>query len=126
VILSIKHNLQDGDTKKLAEKLQYFPLALQQAVAYIKTEDEILKNANLEKQFKINDYLEEYEKKAEELLDFSFTENSNDSYTRTTLTTWKTTINKIKDNKAYGQQALEILNIIAYFAPDNILNININ
>jgi hypothetical protein len=41
-------------------------------------------------------------------------------YTKTTFTTWRVTKDKIKDNPKCGNEAAEILDIIAYIAPDNI------
>lgn len=116
--LDIRGGSQENEIKSLAETLQHFPLALQQAVAYIKERDIALKNVGL--RFEISDYLKRYKEEAEKLLDFEFPEDSNDSYTETTFITWRITINKIKDNAEYGQQAKEILDIIAYIASDNI------
>ncbi|MDR1139549.1 MAG: tetratricopeptide repeat protein [Rickettsiales bacterium] len=116
--LDMKDGSQENEIKNLAETLQHFPLALQQAVAYIKERDTALKNVGL--RFEISDYLKRYKEEAEKLLDFEFPEDSNDSYTETTFITWRITINKIKDNAEYGQQAKEILDIIAYIASDNI------
>ncbi|MEY2393574.1 hypothetical protein [Wolbachia endosymbiont of Tettigetta isshikii] len=70
--------------------------------------------------FEISDYLKRYKEEAEKLLDFEFPEDSDNSYTETTFITWRITINKIKDNPEYGQQAKEILDIITYIASDNI------
>ena len=115
--LDIKDNLQNEEIKQLAEKLQCFPLALQQAVAYIRERDRELKN--IRKEFNINDYLNKYREKTKELLDFEFPGDSNDSYTKTTFVTWDITLDVIKQNK-HGNLALKILNTMAYFAPDNI------
>ncbi len=101
----------------MAKTLQCFPLALQQAVAYIKQTDEKLKH--VEQKFKIADYLKRYEEKARKLLNYNFPEDNSNCYTKTTFITWEVTLEKIKQNK-YGQQALEVLETIAYFAPDNI------
>ncbi|WP_341811230.1 tetratricopeptide repeat protein [Wolbachia endosymbiont (group A) of Oxytorus armatus] len=116
--LGIKDESQENEIKNLAETLQHFPLALQQAVVYIKERDIALKNVGVK--FEISDYLKRYKKEAEKLLDFKFPKDSDNSYTKTTFITWKITINKIKDNAEYGQQAKEILDIIAYIASDNI------
>ncbi|MDG7055408.1 MAG: tetratricopeptide repeat protein [Wolbachia endosymbiont of Menacanthus eurysternus] len=116
--LDIKDVSQENEIKNLAETLQHFPLALQQAVAYIKERDIALKNVGL--RFEISDYLKRYKEEAEKLLDFKFPKDSDNSYTETTFITWRITINKIKDNPEYGQQAKEILDTIAYIAPDNI------
>ncbi|MFP3035510.1 MAG: hypothetical protein ACEY3A_00410 [Wolbachia sp.] len=116
--LGIKDGSQENEIKSLAETLQHFPLALRQAVAYIKERDIALKNVGL--RFEISDYLKRYKEEAEKLLDFEFPEDSDNSYTETAFITWRITINKIKDNPEYGQQAKEILDIIAYIASDNI------
>ncbi|MGL9758152.1 MAG: tetratricopeptide repeat protein [Wolbachia sp.] len=116
--LGIKDGSQENEIKNLAETLQHFPLALQQAVAYIKERDIALKNVGLK--FEISDYLKRYKEEAERLLDFKFPKDSDNSYTQTTFITWRITIDKIKDNTEYGQQAKEILDVIAYIAPDNI------
>lgn len=70
--------------------------------------------------FEISDYLKRYKEEAEKLLDFKFPKDSDNNYTKTTFITWRITIDKIKDNTEYGQQAKEILDIIAYIASDNI------
>lgn len=118
--LNIEDDSQKNEIQKLMEILERFPLALTQAVAYIKQANEEVKNVEPEREFKINDYLKEYERKTKELLNFPLPDDSDAKYSRTTFTTWKVTIDKIKENKEYGQQTLEILNIIAYCAPDNI------
>ncbi|WP_341747470.1 tetratricopeptide repeat protein [Candidatus Tisiphia endosymbiont of Dascillus cervinus] len=119
--LNINNDVQDIGIAKLVETLQYFPLALQQAVGYIRQADEELKNIEPEETYKINDYLKEYEKKTKELLDYEFPDDSYDLYSKTTFTTWKITFDKIKQTK-HGEKALEILNIMAYLAPEDIPN----
>ena len=109
--------MQNEEIKKLAQKLQRFSLALQQAVAYIKERDRELKN--IRKKYNISDYLKKYKEKTKELLDCEFPEESSDSYTKTTFVTWDITLDVIKQ-KEHGNLALKILNTIAYFAPDNI------
>ena len=116
--LEVSDESQEKEIRQLAKTLQYFPLALQQAVAYIKHTDEKLKNVVKDK-FKIIDYLKRYEQNARKLLNFNFPENSNNCYIKTTLITWEVTLEKMKQ-KEHGRQALEVLETIAYFAPDNI------
>lgn len=53
---------QDQEIEKLVKKLQCFPLAIQQAIAYI--EDQKVTG-----EFGISDYLKKYEEKTKELLD---------------------------------------------------------
>jgi tetratricopeptide (TPR) repeat protein len=115
--LGIRDDSQEKEIHQLAITLQYFPLALQQAVAYIKQTDQILKYS--EQKFEIADYLKRYEEKARKLLNYNFPKDNSNCYTKTTFITWEVTLEKIKQNK-YGQQALEVLETIAYFAPDNI------
>jgi hypothetical protein len=115
--LGIRDDSQEKETLQLAITLQYLPLALQQAVAYIKQTDEKLKY--VEQKFRIADYLKRYEEKARKLLNYNFPEDNSNCYTKTTFITWEVTLEKIKQIK-YGQQALEVLEIIAYFAFDNI------
>ncbi|WP_375604071.1 NB-ARC domain-containing protein [Wolbachia endosymbiont of Anurida maritima] len=105
--------------KKLHNKLQGFPLALQQAVAYIK-QQRILKS-----NFGIQDYLKEYDKsykEAEELLSYDLHKNNNDPYMKTVMTTWKVTLDKIASDTKYGKEAIRILSVMAYLVPDNIQN----
>lgn len=95
------------EIEKLAKKLGHLPLALKQATAYINQE-----------KISIKEYLRRYEKKADELLGFGFL-GYNDQYKETVLTTWLVTLDKIKKKEA-GKNAMEILNVMAYLAPDDI------
>jgi hypothetical protein len=115
--LGIRDDSQEKEILQFAIMLQYFPLALQQAMAYIKKEDKKLKC--VEQNFGIAEYLKRYDEKARKLLNFDFPEDNSNYYTKTTFITWEVTLEKIEQNK-YGQQALEVLETIAYFAPDNI------
>jgi tetratricopeptide (TPR) repeat protein len=115
--LRMRDNSQEKEIRQLAKTLQYFPLALQQAVAYIKQEEKKLKV--VEQKFEIAHYLKNYEEKAKELLNFNFPKENDNCYTQTTFIIWEVTLEKIKQNE-YGQQALEVLETIAFFAPDNI------
>jgi tetratricopeptide (TPR) repeat protein len=108
---------QEKEILQLAITLQCFPLALQQAVAYIKQTDEKLKYCV--QKFEIADYLKRYEEKARKLLNYNFPKDNSNYFTKTTFITWEVTLEKIEQNK-YGQEALEVLETIAYFAPDNI------
>jgi hypothetical protein len=86
-----KDDLQETEIKQLAKQLQYFPLALRQAISYIKDKKEDFELRG--DKFEISDYLKEYENEAEKLLHF---ESKNDRYTKTTFITWKITIENIK------------------------------
>ena len=111
--LGIEDESQNKEIKALVEKLQHFPLAIQQAIAYI--EDQRVTG-----EFDIDDYLEEYEKKTKDLLDYQAFKGIDNDYAKTTFTTWKITTDKIASDKEYGKLALRILNIISYLAPDKI------
>lgn len=114
--LNIENNLQDREIEELTRELQYFPLALGQAVVYIQDRNEESRLRG-DKRFKISDYLKEYQQNAGELLKKGIYENE-DRYTKTVLTTWNVTMTYIC--KEYGFEALSILEIMAYLAPDNI------
>ncbi|KAL3283636.1 hypothetical protein HHI36_006775 [Cryptolaemus montrouzieri] len=116
--LNIKDGSQVTEIQDLNKKLQYFPLALQQAVAYIKERNRVLKN--FDSVFTINNYLLEYDEKTKKLLNFKFPEDSDNKYTKTTYTTWKVSTDIIKTNKKCGFKAMQILNMIAYTASSNI------
>ncbi|MBA8755757.1 hypothetical protein HCR15_01075 [Wolbachia pipientis] len=114
--LNIENNLQDREIEELTRELQYFPLALGQAVVYIQDRNEESRLRG-DKRFKISDYLKECQQNAGELLKKGVYENE-DRYTKTVLTTWNITMTYIC--KEYGFEALSILEIMAYLAPDNI------
>ncbi|WP_264339257.1 MULTISPECIES: ankyrin repeat domain-containing protein [unclassified Wolbachia] len=115
--LNIKDNLQDEEIKKLTEELQYFPLALGQAIAYI-NESNIVLSRRGEERVGVSDYLKRYEKEAEKLLDFE-SKYKSDRYTKTTFIAWKITIDAIAKREC-GPEALKILEVMAYLAPDKI------
>ncbi|WP_254229498.1 tetratricopeptide repeat protein [Wolbachia pipientis] len=115
--LGIENSAQDEDVIKLAEKLQYFPLALQQAVVYIKVKNEELRNVG--SGLRIEDYLETYERKTKELLNDSEFLDSDDNYTKATFTALKVQLDAIEKIEN-GNKAIEIINVIAYLAPENI------
>ena len=106
--LEIRDESKDKEVKELAKELEYFPLALKQAVSYIN-----------DQKIEISEYIKEYKEEAKEMLDFGPPEGGTDSYTKTVYTTWKVTFGKI-EQKDNGQQAIDILNMMAYFVPDSI------
>ncbi|WP_265017002.1 ankyrin repeat domain-containing protein [Wolbachia endosymbiont (group B) of Endotricha flammealis] len=113
-------NSQDNKTRELAiDVLHKFPLALVQAVAHIKEEN---RKSQLrgKKEYTIVKYLEDYKKEKKKLLNSKAFESLDNDYEQTTLTTLEITADKIKDDKEYGGLALKILDMIAYFAPNNI------
>ncbi|WP_264374742.1 tetratricopeptide repeat protein [Wolbachia endosymbiont (group B) of Carcina quercana] len=111
--LSIEDESQNEKIEALVEKLKHFPLAIQQAIAYI--EDQRVTG-----EFDIDDYLNEYEKKTKDLLNYEAFKGIDNDYAKTTFTTWKMTIDKIASNEKYGNLALRILDVISYLAPEKI------
>lgn len=109
----------DAQVSKLSKRLQYFPLALQQAVSYINAESLLLKCFNPKDQFTIEKYLQKLDTNSD-LLNYKC-ENSTEEE-KTTFTTWSTVINRLAERKNSGEEALHLLNIIAYYAPDKIPN----
>ncbi len=89
---------------------------MRQATSYIKERKKIFELRG--DKFEISDYLKEYENEAEKLLHFE-SKYENDRYTKTTFITWKVAIENIKQ-KEHRQEALNVLEIMAYFAPDNV------
>jgi tetratricopeptide (TPR) repeat protein len=110
-----------NEIKELIKILEYFPLALQLAAAYIREENTAIEIFG--KSYTIGDYIKDYNsdsEKTKKLLHFAFPKKTDDKYTHSVSTTWVITFDKIKGNKEYGEIALKILNIITYFAPENI------
>ncbi|XP_076672115.1 uncharacterized protein LOC143371117 [Andrena cerasifolii] len=115
--LNLENVGQNEDIKELAGQLHFLPLALQQAVAYIRVYDKKLRHVGAK--FEIRDYLVRYNEKTNEVLDFEFPEDSENDYTRTVFTTWNVTLDMI-EHKEGGNDALEILYIVSYLAPEGI------
>ena len=118
--LNGKVDASDDDLRNLAKKLQYFPLALQQAIAYIL--QEVKARQNTTEKYTIQEYIQALveKEKAIEQLDFKFEDDYGDTYTKTVFTTWEITFDAIKNNKKYGSDAIILLENIAYFAADDI------
>jgi ankyrin repeat protein len=107
--LNIENDLQNEYIEKLAKELQYF-------ITYIRETNKRNERRG-HKKFEISDYLKKYEKDAQELLEFS---HESDRYAKTTFLTWKITLENIMRLGDNGKQALEILQVMAYLAPDKI------
>ncbi|KAG4071219.1 hypothetical protein HA402_008954 [Bradysia odoriphaga] len=104
----------EEDKIALAEILQHFPLALIQATAFINQQRDI-------DDFPISEYIKRYTNNACEMLALEICEESSiNPYQKTTYTTWDITIQAIKADKLYGQLAIKIFKMIAYFAADEI------
>ncbi|MFZ2776405.1 MAG: NB-ARC domain-containing protein [Candidatus Rickettsiella isopodorum] len=114
--LNINTSQQDAKIKELTRLVQGLPLALQQAVAYITMQQ------NVDSTFEVDNYIEYFKTNAEKILNFKFSEYSNDPYFKAVFITWEITLGTIKNVKTIGKTALNILNIMAYLYPDNIKN----
>eukprot|EP00794_Sanderia_malayensis_P010129 gene10129-11164_t len=97
------------DAKKLAEKLQCFPLALQQAVSYIK-------KYSRRRKFAIDEYLDAFDKKTKEVLSFPV---DHSEYVKTVYITWQVTFDKLEAESNRGL-VVDILGMIAYMHADDI------
>jgi hypothetical protein len=100
-----------SDIKQLVAELQYLPLALQQAAAYIKAVLKEFPNP-------IREYLHVFksENEPKKLLQFKDGLRENE---KTSLITWTVTMNRIKTFE-FGKLAIRIMNLISYFEPDSI------
>lgn len=110
----------DEDMIDLAELLQYFPLALKQATAYIYLEYKKLAKRYFNKSYSIRDYLDLYKDKTKELLDFQPKQDTPSRYNKTILTTWNVTLETIKNIENIGDLALKIIRFLAYLSPDKV------
>ncbi|WP_128694098.1 FxSxx-COOH system tetratricopeptide repeat protein [Methanoculleus taiwanensis] len=102
-----KRTGQDDESAadELARELGDLPLALEQAGAFIK-----------ETGMPIQDYLEAYRKKKLALLE----RRKAFDYAATVATTWGISFQKIQEQPDVGQVASDLLNLCAFFAPDDI------
>lgn len=114
--IEIKDGLKKGDIKMLAKRLQYFPLALGQAITYINQEEKSSRRGG--ERFKISDYLKKLDKNTKLLNEGCH--KIKYRYSETVLTTWLTTLKKIEEDENHGMKAIDILNVMAYLAPDKI------
>lgn len=114
-------NEQTKDIEKLAYNLQFLPLALQQAVSYIKDQ------TTIHMKFTIANYLECF-KQNEQLLntrypqqsDHPFPNFSSNNYNKTMFDIVKLALSKFETNETFGKNSVDFLNTIAYFRPDYI------
>jgi hypothetical protein len=95
--------------KDLVRVLGRLPLALQQAIAYIRTE--------LKLHHPILTYLNRFEVASKHLLEYM--KHCPSAVEKSTLVTWTVTMKRIK-TKEFGELAIEIMDILSCFEPDNI------
>ena len=91
--------------RRVVAKLHYFPLAIDQAAAYI----------SLRPQMTFDTYLERYETKAKELL--SKNEHPWPDYTKTCMTTWEISYEAIREE---SQPAADLLRVCSFFDNNDI------
>lgn len=106
------------DAGELAETLQFFPLVLQQAIAYIIEQDG--RQSMLNKGYTIQHYLKKL-KTCENLepLDYKFP-NDFGEYGKITFSVWNVTLDAISANSKYGESAILVLKLLAYLYADEI------
>lgn len=97
------------DVSLLAQLLQHFPLAIQQATAYIYGQQRIHDD------YTIASYMDDFKNKSEKLLNIPILGIDN-KYKETTFTTWQISFEEIRKNAT----AANILHMMAYIAPDNV------
>lgn len=109
--------ITDQEVEKLAVILQFFPLALRQAIAYINEQHEI-RNVFGER-YEIQNYFKAFDKQKEKLLEYPFHDDFG-GYGKTTFITWNVTFDAIKADEENGVNAIRILQILAYLYADRI------
>ncbi|XP_077297568.1 uncharacterized protein LOC143919231 [Arctopsyche grandis] len=115
-----KNELKEAETvglEILVKTLDYSPLALKQAVGYIKQQNDTPKKNN--QIFTESNYVKAFENESKVLLGKGLNTNYQ-RYNKTILTTWTMSFNKISKNDDCGVFAIEVLNIMAYISPDYI------
>lgn len=100
-------NYTEQDVNAFAEKVQYNPLTLELSIAYINEQHKILNSFG--KKYDIQDYLREFDKEIEKLPD-DFKYNRK----KITFTPCNLILNAIKNVKKDGENAILILQILAY------------
>eukprot|EP00795_Rhopilema_esculentum_P005366 gene5366-544_t len=97
------------EAKQLAGELQSLPLALQQAVAYIK-------KFNKRRRFTVHDYIKAFQAKTKDVLGFKI---QGSDYTKTVLVTWEMSFDKIREGES-SSLASRLIGIMAYLHADDI------
>lgn len=104
--------VDEREVETLVEILQYFPLALRQAISYIKQQKSSQKN------YSITYYLTEFKTNKNNWLDHTF-EDDFGQHEKTLLITWNITFQVMKKNK-YGNYAIKFLQYMSYLYADFI------
>jgi len=97
------------DAEQLARELQCFPLALQQAIAYIK-------KFSKRRRFTVIDYIEAFRSKTKAVLDMAIPYSE---YGKTVYATWNVTFDRLKDEETY-KQVMNVLGMIAFMHAEEI------
>lgn len=107
---------EDSDARSLIGTLQYFPLALRQATAYINYERE-----EVNPRFGVADYINIYNTQNQMLLNSNvFQKDLGNTYEKTTYTTWAISLDAFSRQGSNGKLAITILLFLAFFNPDRI------
>jgi len=105
----------DPDVGILCSTLQFYPLALSQAVAYIRHQQRISLQGH---SYSVKHYLAEYESKAELILN---TTPKISTYEQTSLVVLNITIDKMKSHHEHvGHVAYSCLELFSFLNPDGI------
>lgn len=103
------------DVEKLAENVQYFPLALQQAIAYIREQRESVFGNG----YDIQEYLKEFKIKQKLLLNHKYSDDFG-TYGETTFITWNVTFDAINSHNEDSETVIKILQFLAYLYADEV------
>jgi len=95
----------DESAKELAMHLQFFPLALEQAAAYVEQTPGVT----------FQEYIKRFEQYKIKIFENEENKTYLVDYTSTVAITWKISIDKIAD-----EDSTQMFNMCAYFAPDKI------
>jgi len=104
------------DILKLCQSMQNYPLALQQAIATI------IQEQHFNQSYNINEYLVDLQnnEKKEFLFNQDLINLFHHQYTKTTLSTWDVTIDKLSKQDDKGRTASKMLKLLAWCKPENV------
>uniref|UniRef100_A0A336M6G6 CSON012826 protein n=1 Tax=Culicoides sonorensis TaxID=179676 RepID=A0A336M6G6_CULSO len=107
--------LKHEEVEKLAETLQFFPLAIQQAISFVR----IKRKQAIFRTYTLENYMSELKIKSKILLNHEFKERF-DKYGMATFSTFDVSLDAITSDPVNGQNAIEILQYMAYLYADEI------
>lgn len=107
--LGLTSSTDIDEIKHLTHKLECFPLALQEAIAYINEE-------NVSEDYSISCFLQEYEDKKVEVLNTSVSQGVHNTYKDTMFRIIQMTLQKIELDARFGKLGIQIINCIAFLS----------